>query len=143
VDGYVAAGAALAERFGAPTLVPWGPPEADEARAIADALGERARLAPPSTLRQMAALIGTPALLVAPDCLGRHLAIVQDVATVGIFGSTDPVGWTPRTGPHGVVAGRPEDGYASLRDLPPEVVVREIARVVDGWNLAVAGAAPG
>ena len=138
VEGYIAAGEALAARFGRPALVLWGPPEADEARAIANALGVRGRLAPPSTLRQMGALLGTPALLVSPDCLGRHLAIVQGVATVGIFGSTDPVGWTPRTGPHGVVAGRPEDGFESLRDLSAGPVVREIERVVAEWNLATA-----
>jgi len=135
VEGFAAAGEAMALRFGSPTLVIWGPPEEEDARAIAEALGDRGRLAPASTLRQMGALLGTPALLVAPDCLGRHLSIVQGVPTVAVFGSTDPLGWTPTSGPHRAVAGRPEDGYESLRDLPVEIVVGEIDGLIREWDL--------
>jgi ADP-heptose:LPS heptosyltransferase len=129
--GYAAAGAELADRLGRPTLVLWGPPERDDARAIAAELGDRGRLAPPTTLRQMAAVLSRAAILVAPDCLGRHLAVVQGVPTVGVFGSTDPRDWTPREGPHRTVQGSGAKGGAGLKDLPPGPVIEAIRALLD------------
>ncbi|MFN8179456.1 MAG: glycosyltransferase family 9 protein [bacterium] len=124
-SGYVAAARELARGTGVPALVLWGPPERDEAQAIASALGDAARLSPPTTIRQMAALLGRLALLVAPDCLGRHIAIVEGVPTLGVFGSTDPHGWTPPSGPHRAV--RADEAQGGLRRLPPEPVLAELA----------------
>jgi ADP-heptose:LPS heptosyltransferase len=135
VEGFVAAGRRLAERFGNPTLVVWGPPERDDAERIADALGDRGRLAPPTTLRQMAALLGRPALLVATDCLGRHFAIVQGVSTVGLFGTTDPWGWTPAGNAHRNVRGGHREGLASLRELPAAPVLEQIDQLLESGNL--------
>ena len=68
-----------------------GPPEREEASAIAAALGDAGRLAPPRLLRQMAALIARVQLFVAPDCLGRtSRARAAGVPTLGVFGSTSP-----------------------------------------------------
>jgi ADP-heptose:LPS heptosyltransferase len=133
-EGFAEVGAFLEKELGQPTLVVWGPPERGDAERIASALGTAGRLAPPSTLRRMAALLGRPALLVATDCLGRHFAIVQDVPTVGIFGSTDPSDWTPRAGPHRVVGG-PGAGPATLRDLPAEPVVRAARSLLEERRL--------
>jgi ADP-heptose:LPS heptosyltransferase len=138
--GYAAAGAALAERLGRPTLVAWGPPERDDARAIAADLGDRGRLAPPTSLRQMAAVLSRAAVLVAPDCLGRHLAVVQGVPTVGVFGSTDPRDWTPREGPHRTVQGGGAGGEGSLRDLPPDPVIAAIHALLDEVDARAGGA---
>jgi len=129
-DGFADVGEFLAERLGAPALVVWGPPERADAERIAERLGVRGRLAPPSTLRGMAALLGRPALVVATDCLGRHFAIVQDVPTVGIFGSTEPTDWTPPTGPHRAVGG-PGAGGAALRSLPAEPVIAAARALLD------------
>ena len=130
VEGFAAAARAMTEHYGEPTLVIWGPPEREDAEAIAAAAGASARLAPPSTLRQMAAMLALPALVTCTDCLGRHLALVQETPTVGVFGSTDPRDWTPRTGPHGTVSA-PDLGFPSLETLPAEPVLAEIARQLD------------
>ncbi|NNE44955.1 MAG: glycosyltransferase family 9 protein [Gemmatimonadetes bacterium] len=126
VEGFAAAGRAAAECLGAPTLVCWGPPEREDAEAIASRLGDAGRLAPPSRLREMAALLARSALTVSTDCLGRHFAVVQGVPTVGIFGTTDPRDWTPPDGPHRTVRGGPEEGYPSLRDFPADAVVAAV-----------------
>jgi ADP-heptose:LPS heptosyltransferase len=131
-QGFVAAGKELARGSGRPALVLWGPPEREEASAIAAALGDAGRLAPPTTLRQMAALIARVQLLVAPDCLGRHLALVQGVPTLGVFGSTNPKDWTPPSGPHRTV--RAGEG-TSLRDLPPDPVLAELRSLLGGGLL--------
>jgi ADP-heptose:LPS heptosyltransferase len=124
--GFAAAGEALAAASGRPALVIWGPPEREDAQRIADLLGDRGRLAPPSTLRGMAALVGRSALLLAPDCLGRHLAIVQGVPTIGVFGSTDPKDWTPPRGPHRVVRAGSAGAGADLASMGPDAVLRAI-----------------
>jgi ADP-heptose:LPS heptosyltransferase len=109
----------IASETGTPPLVVWGPPEAEDARAIAFHSG--ARLAPASKIREMAALLGQARLLVSTDCLGRHLAIAQDVPTVGVFGPTDPRHWTPRTGMHVALRAAASSGH-DLRTLAPDPV---------------------
>lgn len=126
VSGFAAAAQEMARITGEPTLVLWGPPEHDEAREIARLAGDHARLAPPTTLRQMAATLRHADLFVVTDCLARHLAVVQQVPTVGVFGSTDAWGWTPPTGPHLTVQGGVREGFSSLREFPPEPVLEAI-----------------
>jgi ADP-heptose:LPS heptosyltransferase len=132
VEGFVEVARELAEEFGEPTLVVWGPPEEEDARSIVAGLGPSGRLAPPTTLRQMAALLGRPALTLSTDCLGRHFSIVQGVATVGVFGTTDPRDWTPVDGPHRAVRAAPG---TSLRDLPAGPVVAEIRHLLRDGRL--------
>jgi heptosyltransferase-3 len=139
VEGFIQAGRDLARRFGQPTLVVWGPPEREDAEAIARGLGSDGRLAPASTLREMAGVLGLAGLVVATDCVGRHLAIVQEVPTIGVFGSTDPRDWTPREGPHRTVSAETSD--SSLRALGAEPVLAEIAGMFD--ELAALDAARG
>ncbi|HMB70419.1 MAG TPA: glycosyltransferase family 9 protein [bacterium] len=131
VAGYAATAADVARRLGRPTLVLWGPPERDDARAIAAELGDSGRLAPPTSLRQMAAVLAGASILISPDCLGRHFGVVLGVPTVGVFGSTDPRDWTPREGPHRTVRGGPDEGFASLRDLPAEPVIVAARNLLD------------
>ncbi|MCA9752608.1 MAG: glycosyltransferase family 9 protein [Gemmatimonadetes bacterium] len=130
VEGFAAGARALAERFGEPTLIVWGPPDPDDAEAIAAAAGDAARLAPPTSLLEMGAMLATPAVVVCTDCLGRHFAVVQGTPTVGVFGSTDPRHWTPRGGLHRTVHAAAE-GCAGLDDLPPAPVLRELDRLLD------------
>lgn len=139
VDGFVEAGRTMASRFGVPTLVVWGPPEREDAESIARGLGRAGALAPASTLREMAGVIGLAGLVVSTDCLGRHLAIVQDVPTVGVFGSTDPRDWTPPVGPHRTVTSVPRE--APLRALPADRVHQEVTSLLD--ELAALDAAGG
>jgi ADP-heptose:LPS heptosyltransferase len=141
VEGFAAAARELAAGTGQPTLVLWGPPEVDDARAIAEAAGDAARLAPPSTLRGMAALLARPGLLVSPDCLGRHIALVQGTPTLGIFGSTRPSDWTPPTGPHRTLLSS-DEGFPALEDLPPEPVLRAIRSCLEEGSLDTSGLAP-
>lgn len=132
VEGYARAGRAMARALGTPTLVLWGPPERGDAEAIARELGDDGRFAPSTTLRGMAAVLARAALLVAADSLGRHLAIVQGVPTVGVFGATDPKDWTPPTGPHRTVRAGPGSPWPSLSELPAQPVLAEIDRLLAG-----------
>ncbi len=116
---------------GAPVVVIWGPPERADARAIVERAGGDAVLAPGASIREMAALLGRAALFVSTDCFARHVAIAQDVPTVGVFGPTDPRDWTPPTGPHRTVGG-PGSAFHGETSRVPMEAVREVA--LDLWS---------
>lgn len=125
-EGFAASARRLAERTGHRTVVLWGPPERADAEAIVAGAGGQAVLAPSTTLREMAALLAQPALLVVTDCLGRHFAVVQGTPTIGLFGTTRPSDWTPPEGPHRTVEGGPAGGRRSLREFPADAVLTAI-----------------
>jgi lipopolysaccharide heptosyltransferase I len=78
-------------------VVAWGPGERDRAEAIV-ALGEpRVRLAPPTTIIELAKLLGSASIVVGGDTGPVHLAASLGVPTVGIHLTTDPL----RNGPLG------------------------------------------
>ncbi len=81
-------------------LVLWGPNEEALRDAILGDLRERgveARAAPPTGLRELAALVREVALFVGGDTGPTHLAAIQGVPTLGVFGGSDAV----RNGPWG------------------------------------------
>lgn len=79
---------------GARVVVAPGPGDGELVAALADRLPAGA-LAPPSTLGEMAALLGASDLLVGTDSGLRHLAALLGLPTVTVFGPTDPEGWNP------------------------------------------------
>jgi ADP-heptose:LPS heptosyltransferase len=139
VNGFAEVARALARESGVRVLVSWGPPEESDARAIAERAGEGAILAPPSSIREMAAILERSSLFVSTDCFARHLAIAQGVPTVGIFGPTDPRGWTPPIGPHWSVGGPRSPYRGSTRAIPAEAV-RDLALEAWGTRAGPAGA---
>ncbi|HKQ61115.1 MAG TPA: glycosyltransferase family 9 protein, partial [Candidatus Polarisedimenticolaceae bacterium] len=72
-------------------LVVHGPGEIDDARAVVEASEGAARLAPPTDLAQLAALIERAALFVGGDSGPLHLACAVGCPVLGIYGPTDPL----------------------------------------------------
>ncbi len=130
-EGFADAARALARESGAPVLIVWGPPEAADARSIQTLAGDTARLAPASSIREMAALLARAALVVSTDCFARHVAIAQEVPTVGVFGPTDPRDWTPPEGPHRTVGGPMSEWRGAIREVPGRVVAEA---ALDLWR---------
>jgi ADP-heptose:LPS heptosyltransferase len=103
------------------TLVVWGPGEEPLARQVA-AGSEAARLAPPTGLRLMAAVLRRSALFVGADTGPMHLAWVVGCPVVALFGPTDPRINAPRgPGDRSIVA--PDRAMPSLH---PEQVAEEV-----------------
>jgi heptosyltransferase-1 len=88
-----------AERWRAEVTVFWGPGEETLARAIC-AEAPEARLAPAGTIADLARKLEQQDLLVSGDSGARHLAQYLGLATVSVFGPTDPWTQTPRQGAH-------------------------------------------
>lgn len=82
----------LAARAGRPCLLIPGP-EDGSLRDRVTALAPEADVAPPTSLAELADLLGTLSCLVGTDCGPRHLAALLGVPTVTLFGPTDPRGW--------------------------------------------------
>lgn len=84
----------LAAQAGRPCLLIPGPDD----RRLCDgvtALAPAADVAPPTSLVELADLLGTLSCLVGTDSGPRHLAALLGVPTVTLFGPTDPRGWNP------------------------------------------------
>ena len=143
-EHYGILAAMMAGRLRAAPVVLWGPGEEDVADAVMRASGGKAVKAPPTRLREMAALIAAADLHVGNCSAPRHIAVAVGTPSFTILGSTSG-GWThPAPEHHHVALGLecqpchsnrcPRD-VECLRGLPPEVVVEELA----GWAKDVLG----
>jgi ADP-heptose:LPS heptosyltransferase len=100
-------------RAGVPTLVVYGPGEEQDAARLAAAEPESARLAPPTDLRVLGALIGRARAFVGGDSGPMHLACGMGTPVVAIYGPTDPVVNGPWGVPHRAVC--PPASYSGFK----------------------------
>ncbi len=90
---YAAAAARLASRFDLVPVVFWGPGEEALAREVVQRLGGEACMAPPTDLRQLAALLRCGSLVLTNDTGPMHLAVAVRTPTVAIFLVGDHLRW--------------------------------------------------
>jgi len=81
---------ALLHRFGLVSFITWGPSERALAEDIVLASGGAARLAPPTEIADLAALMRGAALVVSGDTGPLHIAAAMGAPIVGLFGPTRP-----------------------------------------------------
>jgi lipopolysaccharide heptosyltransferase I len=81
----------LARRLGDVALAAWGPGEEELAKATG------ARLAPRTSLRELAQLLRDAALVIGGDTGPLHLAAALGTPVIGLYGPTNPA----RNGPYG------------------------------------------
>jgi ADP-heptose:LPS heptosyltransferase len=94
-ERFGAVAAALRERHGLVSLVTWGPAERELAEAVAASSGGAARLSPPTSVADLAAVLGGAALVVSGDTGPLHIAAAVGAPVVGLYGPT----WPERNGP--------------------------------------------
>jgi heptosyltransferase-1 len=104
-------------RDGHGVTVACGPGEELLGAAVVGSAGPAASLAPPTTLPELAALLGSAAAVVGGDTGPLHLAASLGVPTLGVYFATDP----ERTGPRGLEA-RTVRGPARRRGPAVEAV---------------------
>ena len=95
---YGAVAAHVARAHGRPCAVIWGPGDEARAAAVVAASAGTARLAPPTGLVELAALLRAGALLVSGDTGPLHLAAALGTPVVGLYGPSDPARngpWSP------------------------------------------------
>ena len=100
------------------------------------------RVAPPTTLLELADLLQRADIFLGTDNGARHLAAWLGVPTVTVFGPTDPMGWNPEDPRHVAVTHPvpcapcnltecPVAGRPCLEDLTPDLVAQAAYRVLD------------
>jgi lipopolysaccharide heptosyltransferase II len=81
---------ALVDEMNCKLLILWGPGDESDAEFIKSNLRDVSLIAPKSSLPQMAALIANCKCVIANDSGPMHIAAALGVATLGIFGPTNP-----------------------------------------------------
>lgn len=94
-DRFGALAAEIRRRADLPSLVIWGPNEADAAERVVAASCGAAALAPATSVADLFALGRAAALMVSGDTGPLHIAAAVGTPIVGIYGPTDPA----RNGP--------------------------------------------
>jgi len=112
-SGLLAAAARTLADRGTGSLVVWGPGEEDDARRVVDLAPGACRLAPPTDLPTLTALLRHARLFVGGDTGPLHLACAVSCPVVAIYGPTDPVVNAPWGVPHAAVF-PPERAYVGI-----------------------------
>ena len=115
----------MASTLGVVSLVVWGPGEEALARAVVTGSGGRALIAPPMSLRLLAAVLRRTALFIGADTGPMHLAWSVGCPVLALFGPTDPRLNAPLGSAHVVLrAGR------STSDITPEQAFEATRRIL-------------
>ncbi len=132
-DRFIELGKRFVREFGANIIVTWGPGEEELAGGLAAAIGDRAKLAPPTTIGRLAAIIAGCAM-----CVCNYSGVMNVAMAVGTpllaLGCTSPEDWGPYGDAHrtvNAVAG--EDSYtgeeraAAMKSISVESVWEALA----------------
>lgn len=116
MHSFAAVAKYLGSRHGLPTLVVWGGQrERSWAEQIVAASGGHARLAPPSSLIELAALIRGGSLFVSSDTGPLHMAVAVGTPSIGLYGPTRPQDCGPYGAPNIAIQVRYQDGSRKER----------------------------
>lgn len=134
------------KRYGARVIIVWGPEDKQDAEAILSCMKNEAILAPPTTIREMGALLSLCNLVVANDSGPMHISTAVGTPTLAIHGPTDPKLQGPYGGKHESV--RLESlhcigcnllecpyNHECFKDLPVEDVMRKLDAVIRKNNM--------
>ncbi|PKN00163.1 MAG: hypothetical protein CVU78_02615 [Elusimicrobia bacterium HGW-Elusimicrobia-2] len=133
----------LVRRCGLTPVFVWGPGEEDYVKSVMDMMKEKALLAPPTKLRELAALLYNCRLLVGNDNGVRHLAAAVGTPTLVITGPTFKECWTPKGKEHRAIQAdvpciacskRECESMICMKDLKAEEVEKEAADMLAKYS---------
>lgn len=123
----------LAKQFHVAPLIIWGPDEKPLAEKIVNTMRENGRLAPPTTIKELAYLLSRCELYIGNDTGPMHLAAAMGAGVVGLFGPSDParVGpWTSRA--RAVEPKRAFSQQRKMEEITVEQVVAAAGELLEG-----------
>ena len=133
---FAAACRALLEAGRRP-LVTWGPDEEGLARFVVDA-APGARLAPPTDLDALGALMAAAGCTLCNNTGPMHLSVAVGAPTLGLFLHMDPVRWGHDDPPHRVLDLTPEAGDRLAMEARVAAAVQRFAADLAGEGEASA-----
>lgn len=119
IEAYRRLGDELAPRLGARVLLCWGPGEEPLARAIGHGMHTPPLIPPPTSIREMVALLRRVTLVIGGDTGPIHVAAALGVPTVGLFGPTS----ARRNGPYGPRTAYVQSATGRMDDIGVEAVL--------------------
>lgn len=127
VERFRALAARLVEEAAASVLVVWGPDEHSAARDIAGGPAPGVRLAPPTNLEELLALLRRASVVVAGDTGPVHLAAALGTACVGLYGPTP----AERNGPWGQVGRALQSPTGALEGIAVDAVFHAVTEALE------------
>lgn len=133
----------IAAELGASIVLPWGPGQKEDADKVRSLMTRPAFVPPPTTLRQLAALLERCAFMVTTDSGPMHIASAVGTPVVGIYGPTNPVLQGPYGEGHVVVRREgldclgcnltkcPVAGHPCMNDLDVGVVFEAVRSLAE------------
>ncbi len=83
-------GNAVVKKYGIPAVVVWGPGDKEDAEKIVKLMNGNAHLAPPTTIREMAAFLKKCSFVIANDSGPMHIATAVKTPVLSLHGPTNP-----------------------------------------------------
>lgn len=139
---------AVHRRYNSELLLVWGPGDYNDADSIKSTLPVNSYMAPPTTIKQMAALMGNCSAVIANDSGPMHISAAMGVPTLALFGPTDPA----LQGPYGEknetvrldslecincnLTECPRN-QECFNDMPASLVLEKFVKMVEKNNLSI------
>lgn len=89
-EKFAGIASAVVKKYDARLLIVWGPGDYTDADKIKSLLSVNCIVAPPTTIKQMAALMSCCTVVIANDSGPMHISAAMEVPTLALFGPTDP-----------------------------------------------------
>jgi lipopolysaccharide heptosyltransferase II len=132
----------LREKYNTKILILWGPEDKEDAEHIIKNLGDNAKLAPATNIKQMSALINLCNLVIANDSGPMHISAALGKPTLGIFGPTDPAAHGPYSPASGYVINKDlfciicnkltcPYGHECMLELPVDIVLNKVTSLLE------------
>lgn len=102
-ERFAGLGDILTDRFHAHVVLLWGPGQEKEVDTVRKVMKNRCSLPPPTTLKQLGAIMKQCSMVIGNDSGPMHIAAALHVPTLGIYGPTDPRFQGPYGSEHGFV----------------------------------------
>jgi ADP-heptose:LPS heptosyltransferase len=136
-DYFVELARSIYSELGMLPIIIWGPGEEMLASRVAGSC-EAAEIIPEMGIGRLGALIGELSVLAGIDSGPKHIAVLEGVPTVTLFGPTDPQTWDPLTDMHRALSVNDDcptrdhdDGaIVGLSRIKPNEVLDEIREVL-------------
>ena len=128
-ERFGAVAKAIIAQTGLKVVVTWaGPDEENAAKVIVYTAGDGALMAPPTNLRELAALTARATLFIGNDTGPLHLAVASNVPSVAVFGASDPL----RNGPYDPRNPIADDFSIQMKNAAPILTSGKMHRALTG-----------
>jgi len=125
IDNFAVLSSLIMERTEYRPVILWGPGEEREADYISER--EEGALKPPLVgIQRLASLVSRMEAVVGVDSGPKHLAVLQGVPTLTLFGPTDPRIWDPMNDLHRIVYKDMDCSPCGRRDCERNVCMLDI-----------------